>query len=87
MSNLIGYGTPKVTIDLDEYNFLLKKKDELESIGNGNLFFAAKEIIASLINNKYDLSKVSREVSEKGILFSCINLNNISAKSISINLK
>lgn len=60
------YNTPKVTIDLKEYNDLIAARDGLSA---DEYVVAAKKIVAAMLNRKGDAATVLSDLKKDGILF------------------
>lgn len=75
----MAYDKPKVTIDLEEYNELLKQHDKPVVI-NETMY---KIVIAELINSRGDISRAMHSIKSQGVYFI---INNADALQIGLKL-
>jgi hypothetical protein len=66
----MSYNTPKVTIDLDEYNELIEKNKV--SIPDEALK-DAKTVIAMIVNSRFNMQMTRDELARRGISFQVRN--------------
>lgn len=59
------YDKPKITIDLDEYNDLLKLK---ETVSSDEQIIAAKKVVFSIIRNRGNVEETKRDMAREGIV-------------------
>lgn len=79
------YEKPKVTIDLDEYNELIKLK---EAASSDETLLMAKQVVATIVNNRGDLPKSVEHLKYQKIKIVVINsgtsVDGIGAENIII---
>lgn len=62
----MAHDKPKVTIDLEEYNELLREK---ESLKGDEYVTMAKTAMASFLNNRLDPARSKEDLKRQGIIF------------------
>lgn len=72
----MNFDKPKVTIDLEEYQYL---KDRVVGMDSDAYVIAAKKVVAAVLNSKSNLSTVYEYLSREGIMFSIVNHASASA--------
>jgi hypothetical protein len=71
------YSKPKVTIDLDEYNNLIKAKNDFNA---DKYVTAAKKVVFSFMRHNGDWKRASDDLKREGIVF-FIKQSNIAMPS------
>ncbi len=62
----MAYDKPKVTIDLEEYNFLKEEKNRIVGDEYVNM---AKIVLCALFNSNLNVEKAQKELKDVNILF------------------
>lgn len=77
----MGYDKPKVTIDLEEYQDLLKIRDGFNS---DEYVIAAKKVVASMLNGRGNVNEIHFVLKKENILFS-VNADQRYGSAINFN--